>query len=175
MIRFAVCAAVVLVSGLLNAEEPKKDWLKIAPDKQKYEVEFPAKPTEKVDKERGNTLYLSQVKREAGNGLLMLHVYDVPLANDLSNPESVKTALDKIRDSVKNQLPNSKIVAEKDAQFNNKHPERDLDIEQAKIGIYRTRIILTPKAIFHIAVVGPKDFVDGADAKKFFGSFKIKD
>ena len=56
-----------------------------------------------------------------------------------------------------------------------KYPSRILELEVPKVGPYRTRFVVTPTHFYQITFAGPKEFVESADAKKFFESFKVKE
>ena len=54
---------------------------------------------------------------------------------------------------------------EKDVKLG-KYPGRQFDIK-SKLGTYRTRIYLSGDHLYQVTLLGPKEFVDSADAKKF--------
>ena len=167
-----------LESFKLSAEEPENEWVKIAPDKEKYEIQFPAKPFENHEKPndpniKASTRYL--LDREGGNAVLLLNITTFPAEVDVGKPETVRSILDADRDAAAPYLKTSKTLSEKVSLFNKKYPVHDIDFEEPILGIDRTRYVLTPTSLYSIKVRGPKEYVNGPEAKKFIDSFKLKD
>ncbi len=50
-----------------------------------------------------------------------------------------------------------------------------MSVELPMLGIYKTPIIVTPKVLYQLTVLGPKEYIEGEEAKKFLESFKLKD
>ncbi len=170
-----VSLALLLVIGLARADEAKSDWVKVAPKDGNCEVQFPAKPTEKDVEPAGSRQVLLQ--REGGKAALMLQITAMPKALDLKNADLVKTVLDRSRDALQKafEKQGGKIVSDKDTKIKDKYPARDLDMEIPQLGLYRVRIILTGPKLYQVTMLGPKDYVDGKEATKFWDSFKLKD
>jgi hypothetical protein len=166
MSRFGSCAAVLLLVALVSAEEPKSEWVKIAPESGKHKLQFPVKPKQ--------TKITGQLAVERENGALLLQVTALPKEIDLGKPDLVKGVFDDGRDGGLKTWKGSTLASEKDVQFQKKFPERDIDFEVPR-GLYRTRLILTPTTLYQVGVGGTKDYVDGPEAKRFLESFKLKD
>ena len=90
MNRYAACAAMFLAVGLLSAEEPKNEWVTIAPEKLQFEIQFPAKPKDKS----GNGSAQFILERDGGKAGLSMQANTFPSAIDIGKPELVKTILD---------------------------------------------------------------------------------
>lgn len=166
------CLAVVAVGSLWAADDPKdKDWVKVAPEGGKCEILFPAKPTEKAQKDSTQVI----LERENGKVALMLQYNELPKQIDVGSADAVKVVLNGGRDGLKNAFKGSKIVSEKDFKFADKYPARDIDMEVPQLGIYRVRFILTGPKFYQVTVLGPKDYMAGAESKKFWESFKLKE
>ena len=56
-------------------------------------------------------------------------------------------------------------------EYDKKFPMKEVDLEVKGLGIYRTKWIITEKGFYQLVVAGPKDFIEGKDAKKFMDSF----
>jgi hypothetical protein len=169
------CVALLLAITVARADESKSDWVKITPKDGKCEVQFPAKPTEKDVQPEGSKQVLLQ--REGGKAALMLQVTALPTAIDIKSADVVKMVFERSRDALQKafEKQNAKIVSDKDAKVNDKYPARDIDMELTQLGLYRVRIILTGPKLYQITMLGPKDYVNGKEATKFWDSFKIKD
>lgn len=132
------------------------------------DVEFPGKPKESSASGK------SQLVLEAMGGkaayLLMVNV--MPVKIDITNKAAIKKILDGGRDGGVKGLK-GKLVSEKDITMG-KYPGRTFDIQTAT-GLYRSRVYLTEGKMFQVVVFGPKEFSDGADAKKFLESLKINE
>jgi hypothetical protein len=165
----AICLA--LPAG---ADEPKKDdkpkdadWTKVS-EAGKFEIEFPGKPTEKAA--ATGTQYLLQ--KTSPTALYLATAAPLPGKVDLTDDKAVKTVFDNAVASTQKGL-GGKVVSDKEAKVADKYPARDIDLQSPAIGLFRARLILTPTGFIQVIVAGPKEFVDGADAKRFRESLKI--
>jgi hypothetical protein len=167
-----LCALVALplLAGPLAAGGEKTKWVKISPEGANCEILFPAKPKEMPGK--GMTQFL--LEREGGKAALLLQIQDLPKELDIGNAAAVKLALDAGRDALKTLFKGGKLLVDKDVKVNGKYPGRDVDIDIPDLGIYRVRMILTGPKLYQVTALGPKDYLNGAEAKKFRGSFKLK-
>lgn len=171
----------VLALGLpLSAEEPKKaepkkeeakkaEWSKVTAGT--YEAEFPGKPTETEVKGAGKQ-YVLQAADPVRVYLAVANPF--PVKADLTDEKNVKSVLDKGVDTLTATLK-GKVLSDKASKYADKYPARDVDIEAPVIGIFRCRMVLTPTAYVQLTVAGPKEVVEGADAKRFLDSLKIKE
>jgi hypothetical protein len=152
MNRYIGCVLVTLIGALVRADEPKSDWVKIAPEGQKYEVQFPDKPKENSGK--GSSQYLLSL--QGGKVALIAQITSFAKEIDTSDAEVAKSVLDGGRNGLTNSLKGSKILTEKESKFNEKFPARDIDVNVPQLGLYRTRFILTPTTFYQVAVLGPQ-------------------
>lgn len=149
-------------------DKPKDaDWVKVS-EAGKFEIQFPGKPTEKAAK--SGTQYLLQ--KTNPTSLFLATGAPLPAKIDLTDAKAVKAVFDNAAATTERSL-GGKIVADKETKVADKYPARDIDLEAPGIGIFRTRWVMTPDGFIQVVVAGPKEFVDGADAKKFLGSLKI--
>ena len=169
-------AAIFVVSLALpaGADEPKKgdkpkdaEWTKVT-EAGKFEIEFPGKPTEKVAPT--GTQYLLQ--KTSPTALYLATAAPLPSKIDLTDDKAVKAVFDNAVTSTEKAL-GGKVVSDKEAKVADKYPARDVDLESPGIGLFRARLILTPTGFIQVIVAGPKEFVDGADARRFRESLKI--
>jgi len=158
---------VILAAGVLPADEAKDEWVKVADKDKKFEAQFPAKPTSG----RGNTQYL--LTRAGGKVALLVQFDDFPKTIDISDAKLVKHVMDAGRDAILKKIPASKLISEKEVTFAGKYPGRDIDIDYPMFGIYRVRFIVAPMRFYQVTILGPKDYQDSAEAKKFMDSFKL--
>ena len=172
--RTLAALTVVALTLFAAADEPKKDpkpkaadWVKVS-DPGKFEIEFPGKPTERASP--AGTQYTLQMT--SPSAVLMATAAPLPSKIDLTDDKAVRVIFDNAVKSTKEAL-GGKIVSDKESKLADKYPARDVDLETPLLGTYRARWVLTDKGFIQVVVSGPKDFVDGADAKRFRESFKV--
>jgi hypothetical protein len=172
--RTLAAIAVVCLAPFAGADEPKKDakpkdadWTKVT-EAGKFEIEFPGKPTEKAAPT--GTQYL--LERSGPTGFYLATA--APLAGklDLTDAKAVKAVLDNAVASTAKGL-GGKVASDKDTKVADKYPARDVDVEGAGLGLVRVRLVLIHNGFIQVMVAGPKEFVDGAEAKRFRESFKV--
>jgi len=170
MKRWAACLCVVLAAGLLPAADAEKEGSK-ATVGEGGEILFPAKPKEITTK--GNKQFV--LERMEGKVALLLQANELPAKVDITDAMAVKQIADAGRTALVKAFKGAKLVSEKDFKFDKKYPARDIDVEVPAFGVYRVRFIVTPTHFYQVTVLGPKDYQDGEEAKKFMNSFKLKD
>lgn len=158
---------LLLIAATVHAQEAQPT--KVEPRNGRCSIEFPGKPTDR-SADRG-TQYIQQMLD--GRAGLMLQFNEATNKVDPKDPEMVKKFFDKVQDAVQDALKGSKVTKSEDATFE-KNPARDLELDVPDLGLYRVKLILTPNLFYQVAVCGPKDFVNGPQAKKFVESFKLK-
>ncbi len=149
----------------LTAAEPEGEWVKSSGEG--YEILFPAKPVEKS----GKITSLTELGRGPGKKLTLRIDANVQPLNT-ADVAQMKKLFDIARDTTVKSQKDAKVVADKDITIG-KHPGRDIDFEFPKY-FNRLRVVKTPAKSYLISIVGPKDYVDGPEVKKFLESFKIK-
>jgi hypothetical protein len=159
-----------LLAGSLAAGGAKAEGVKISPEGGNCEILFPAKPKEIASP--GGAQFV--LEREGGKAALMLQYNALPKEIDIGNADTVKAVLDGSREGMKKALKGGKFVLDKDVKVDGKYPAREIDMEVPGLGIYRVRLILTGPKLYQVTVAGSKEYVNGAEAKKFRGSFKLK-
>lgn len=161
---------LVCFAGFAVAED-KTEWTTVLSKKGKYEVAFPGKVTEKDVEPAGLQTIL---EAEGGKAVYMTQVNLYPAAIDPTDKTVVSTTFKAAQDAVIKALGDPKIASEKTGTFDKKFPMKEVDLEVKGLGIYRTKWIITEKGFYQLVVAGPKEFVEGKDAKKFMDSFKFK-
>lgn len=172
--------AVLALALPLSAEEPKKaepkkeeakkaDWSKVTAGH--YEAEFPGKPTE-TEVKGGGKQYVLQAADPVRVYLSVANPF--PAKVDVSEEKNVKAVLDQGVNTLAATLK-GKVLSDKTTKYADKYPARDVDIEAPVIGIFRCRMVLTSGAYVQLTVAGPKEVVEGADARRFLDSLKIKE
>jgi hypothetical protein len=167
----------IVVLGLVlpaGADDTKKDpkskdadWTKVS-EAGKFEIEFPGKPTER-DSPAGKQYMLQKTGPTA---LYLATASPLPGKVDLTDDKAVKLIFDNAVSSTQKGL-GGKVVSEKDVKVADKYPARDVELEAPTIGIFRARLVLTGQGFIQVVIAGPKEFVDGADAKRFRESLKV--
>jgi hypothetical protein len=132
---------------------------------------FPSKPTEK-DAANGKQVLLEVRGGKAVYMLQFSKFADKKAAID--DKEFVDDLFKKTKAAVIGSFKGSKVLTEKRLTFAKKYPALDLDVDALELGIYRTRQILTPTHIYQVILLGPKDFVDAPEGRKFMDSFQLK-
>ena len=172
---FGWLAVVALCAPAFSQETKKKDepkkaeWVKIV-EKAKYEVEFPSKPKEMGPD--GAKQYI--LETEGGKAAFLSQYNAFPKSIDLTDEKLLAAIFENAAKGLEKAFKGSKVVADKASKFG-KFPQKDVDLEVPELGLYRTRWILTTEGFYQLTVLGPKDYVNGADATKFFKTFKLKD
>ncbi|WP_020473321.1 hypothetical protein [Zavarzinella formosa] len=165
--RLLTGLTLMFLVGTIAADEATA-WTKIISKKGKYEVSFPGKVIEKAVDGNGLQTMLGAMD---GKALYMTQVNFFSATVDPSNKDWVDTKFKTTRDAFVKTLGNPKVLAETNGLMG-ELPTKDVDLEVVG-GIYRARWIISPKGFYQILIAGPKDFVDGKDAKKFMESFKL--
>ena len=159
---------VLLVLIVLACGTKPLTWKTYHPTGTKAEIQFPGDVKEVAGKD--NTHLTLETLR--GRATYMLMYSPLPVKNNLE-PEVVKPILANVA-SLSAGGVNGKVISQRDTNLG-KYPGRTFDLDVPKLGIYRARIFLTRTTMYQVVVLGPKDFVDGADAARFFESFKLLD
>ncbi len=165
--RAVLSLPIVLL--LVTAAGAEDKWETYSSDDYHFSVQFPAKPVEKQDTKS------FQVLLEAREGAAVYLVGVAHLESDLDDDETVERQFKAGRESTLNALKGGKLISERKTKFARTFPARDLEVEVPEVGIYRVRILLTGTELYQIVTMGPKDFVDHADAKKFLASFALRE
>lgn len=167
MKRIVAMALVLACTGVVRAEDTK-----YAPEGKKFEVVFPGKPTETdIGKGMGKMLILPA---ESNKAVYIFYHNAFPKEVDVTNKDIAATIF---KSGLEGGLRSwkGKVVKEKDFMMNKTHPAKEYEIEAPNIGIIKLQLILTKTEFYQVVVGGTKEFVDSAAAKKFVGSFKLKD
>jgi hypothetical protein len=168
MRRLTLCVALIVLPCAFGEDKPVTKGVKIATKDGKVSAVFPHKPTEK--KQGDLTLYLHESKD--GKSAMLFNQYPLPKEVDLTDKALVKKVLDGGREGGIKSIK-GKYLSKKDLQLG-KYPGQTFDAEVAG-SIYRARIYLTGKSLVQIVVLGPKEFVDSAEVKKFLDSLKLEE
>jgi hypothetical protein len=171
--RFLSIFAFLAFAINLPADDTKKpdkgDAVKVS-EAGKYEVEFPGKPNEKDTK--GGKQYVLQ--RTDPRVVFISVASPLPKKADLGDADAVKKVFEAASSNTAKSL-GGKVLSEREFKLNDKYPARDVDVDAPGIGVFRSRMVLTPGTYVQATVAGPKDVVDGAEAKRFLDSLKIKE
>ena len=170
--RILIMTLVVVLAYQVRADDSKKksEESTVGLGATKAEVRFPDKPAKKEIK--GGAQYLLETM--GGKAVFLATANPWIGKTDITNKDFVKTVFENAVGGLEKSLKGKKL-SDKEAKFADKYPSRDVDLDVPGLGIYRTRWVMTPTAFIQIVVAGPKEFVDGAEAKKFMESLKVKD
>lgn len=164
--RLVIATLVAFVSvGFVRAADEK-----VEDGATKFEIVFPDKA--KANPGKGQKQWI--LERDGGKAALLMQVNSFPSAIDTGNADLAKTIMDGGQGALVNAFKGAKLLSSKEIKFG-KYPGRDVDVDAPGLGIYRVKFVLTPNNFYQITALGPKDFVDGAEVKKFMESFKMKD
>lgn len=165
--RTLLVAVVVLATQpLLLSEDKETKWQAAGPKGGKISAQFPGKPAE--DKSDSLTKFELNLPNDKGSYLLLIGM--LPFKLDLDNKEIVTKHLNAGRDGGVKAVK-GKLVSEKDVKLG-KYPGRMIVVESDK-NWFQVRFYVTETKLIQVIVTGPKEFVEGADAKKFMDSLKI--
>jgi hypothetical protein len=149
-----------------DKDKDKTEWHKASPKGSKIEIQFPGKVKEEVGKS-GSQFVLETM---GGKAAYMLMTSPLPKKIDVTNKDDVKMILDGGRDGTVKGLK-GKLLSDKDIKIG-KYPGRAVDVDTT-LGLYRARIYLTDSKMIQVIALGPKEFAEGADVKKFMDSLKV--
>ena len=159
-----VLAALCMVCWRKTDNSPKTITFKDG----KVSAVFPHQPMEGTDGEVVTYVYEARGPVSAYSVSQGLS----PDAIDLTDKDCIKKVFETLRDAsvleFKGKILSDRVIDLAD------FPGYTFDIGFGDC-VYRTRIYLTRKSFVQIAVVGPQEFVDGPEAKKFLDSLKIKE
>lgn len=164
--RFLLTGVVLALALVVRADD-KPEWQTHTSDSGKLSVQFPGKP--KTVDSKSATQYVFEME---GGKAVFIAAY-TPFPNKMTlDGDMPKTLLQNVQNRVVESLK-GKLITSKDVKVDDKFPARDIDAEAPGLGIYRTRIIVTEERMYQVVVLGPKEFVDGEQSKKFMASFKV--
>lgn len=164
--RVAAMLILVLGFGGLSAADKEDEWVKSSGPG--FEGLFPAKPVVKS----GKITTEIELKR-GGIKMISVRINVNPLPVDTSDAAAMKKIFDTGRDTTLKVTKGAKVVAEKDLAIG-KHPARDIEFETPQ-WFDQQRHVFTPTRTYNISIMGPKEYVEGPEVKKFLENFKIKD
>ncbi len=172
MSRIVACLLCLVAGGLLAADKPEGDGVKVAPKNGKFEVEFPEKPKETGT--ANSKYYRLERDSDKGNVTLQVKTEEIPKI-DVSNDKIAKIALDNAQKGIAKSFEKQggKITSTNDLKLNDKYPARDVEIDVPKQGTFRLRMVLTPERMYQISMLGSKDYLESKEAMKFWESFKL--
>jgi hypothetical protein len=165
-IGVALLTATALFADDKDKDKDKAEWQKVTAKGTKIEVQFPGKPKE--EERKAEVEYGLSVNE--GKASLTFVVSDLPKKFDLDSKAAVKATLEALRDGTVKGL-SGKLAADKEVKLG-KYPGRAFDVD-TDVGKYRARVYLTPTKTVFVFVLGPKEYVEGEEVKKFLDSLKI--
>jgi hypothetical protein len=172
--RTRTFALVALAAGLClpaAAQPPKPEYKPFASAAGRYKVLFPGPvktDTREVKTDYGTlTINLDTVELPGDVMFVVTHL-EYPDAAPKLEPAK---RLDKVRDG--NKGTDGKVLTEKELTVGpDKHPAREVVIEKPN-AVIRNRIVVAGSRLYQVMIQGPKDYVTGADADRFFDSFEV--
>jgi hypothetical protein len=172
--RTRTFALAALAAGLClpaAAQPPKPEYKPYASSAGRYKVLFPGPvktDTREVKADFGTlNITLDTVELPGEVTFLVTHL-EYPAAAPKMEPAK---RLDKVRDG--NKGADGKVLAEKELTVGpDKHPAREVLIEKPS-AVIRNRIVVAGDRLYQVMLQGPKDYVTGADADRFFDSFEV--
>jgi hypothetical protein len=161
------CVALLLLPAA-SAEDKPAEGKKVTTKDGKVSATFPAQPTEK----KGLNMVVFLHEGKDGKTALVLNQGVLPQQVDLTDKDLVKKVLDGGREGGIRAIK-GKLITNKEIKLG-KYPGQSFDAE-VSIGVYRARVYLTGKHMIQVVAVGSKEYVDGAEAKKFLDSLKLEE
>ena len=162
-----LCVALLLLPAA-SADDKPAEGKKVTTKDGKVSVTFPRQPTET----KGVNMVMYHIEGKGGKTAMMLNQGVLPREVDLTDKELVKKVLDGGREGGVRSIK-GKLLSNKDLKLG-KYPGQTFDAE-VSIGYYRARIYLTGKHMIQVIAIGPKEYVDGAEVKKFLDSLKLEE
>lgn len=164
-VAMALC---LLTVGALAAGQ----WKQFSSDQGKFSVYLPGEPKEQsqtVSTPVGPlTLHMYLVEQGVGTAYVAAYAdYDEKLVQLTSK----ETLLDGARDGQVKSV-RGKLVSEKRI-FLSGHPGRELKIQVTDKLYLRSRLYLVENRLYQVLVVTHKGAIDGPDANRVLGSFKL--
>jgi hypothetical protein len=164
MRSLTVCLLLLASACSANAEAPRAGWTRYTFQGGRTAIQFPGKAQDKP-LDSGRQLSLDALGGKAGYVVLAT---DFPVTVKL-DAATARRLLDQTATAVAQFK--GKVVSQRDLRLG-KFYGRAVDVKAEGFDLYRTQIFVTPKRLYQVIVVGPRDFVNGSTARKFFQSFK---
>jgi hypothetical protein len=162
------CLVSVVQAPAVQAADD--DGEKVVSKKGGFSAVFPKKPELKEQKD--GEQYILEDKEKMGAYLLQFNKFDKEI--DAENEEVAKKVLDATQDAVVKSFPGAKLASSKDVEDADT-PTRIVEIAIGDDGYYNAVLMLDNEKLYHIAVLGKKDFAKSKEAKAFLESFEAED
>jgi hypothetical protein len=151
----------------------KEFWTIVTPDGAKCSVTMPAKPKTLEPRKQGDTMIsMFLLAAEDGKTAYMLAFNDLPAkpADEEAVKKALRAGFEKAKDSMKGANENTQEITLK-----GNHPGLAFKFDVPELGQYRARIYLVNQRLYQVVVMGPKEWTEGEDVKRFLDSFQLKE
>jgi hypothetical protein len=174
ILRTLTWAAVVCLSlQSAQGQEPAK-WKEFTSKEGQFTIMMPGTPKETKSQIPGankTPIDLTMVMVDAGKFVHVVAYQDN--AQAAGSPEQEKQALIIARNAIAARFK-GKILSTKDLKLADKYGGMEIQVEIPELhGIYRSRLYLVGKRLYHVTVIGPKELTSTKDSDNYLDSFKV--
>jgi uncharacterized protein involved in copper resistance len=175
-LAIAVCLILGTAQGQqqpTQAQQPAA-WKEFTSKEGHFKVMMPGTPKEmksKIPGAKGEIIDLTMDMVDAGKFVHVVAYQDN--AQAAANAEQEKQALTIARNAIAARFQ-GKILSTKDVKLADKYDGMEVQIEVPQLnGIYRSRLYLVGKRLYHVTVIGPKELTAGKESDNYLDSFKV--
>jgi hypothetical protein len=167
-IRSILCVVACGLLLLVGCGQP--EFKEFASVEGKFTVSLPGTPEEKTEPVAGTTMTIYFLV--VGARAYAVSFMELPIPDD-EPEEMVQTRLDDGRDGMLRNV-NATLVTSSNITLAGKHPGRDVVGQLSdNRGMVRSKIYLSGKRHYQVLVMGPKSFVESAEATRFLDSLAL--
>jgi hypothetical protein len=145
---------------------------KYEPADGRFSVRFAGKPKESTQTAKsqiGDLKVHTATYAVSDGSTYMVSYTDFP--EGAAKPDASSKLYDGVRDGLKGK--DGKLIGETEITVgSDKHPGREIEIEKDRKRM-KFRVVLRDGRLYQVAVIGTASFVNGKDARAFFGSFEL--
>ena len=169
MRRLTTCVVLSFFISALGCRKPDDNpQAEITARDSKVSAAFPYPPSET----KTPNSVVHHYGSKDGKTALLLNQGSLPREIDLTDVALVAKVLDNGRENGIRSIQ-GELLSKEDLKLG-KYPGQTFDA-RVSIGIYRAKVYLTGKEMIQIVAIGPKEYVDSAEVKKFLDSLKIEE
>jgi hypothetical protein len=168
--RWSVGGMVFLCVVMLASGCKKAEWAEFTSKEGRFKVQMPGTPRQKSEFAAGVDLRMFVV--EQTGGAYVVAYADLPIL-ERETAQQTQIRLDGARDGCIRNV-NGSLTNETRITLEGKFPGRDIKANlPEKKGLMRNKIFVVNQRFYQVLVIGPPEWTNSAEAKKFMESFAL--